>query len=48
LESYQQVIRLGHLLPLVDPPPEILDRLREALRTMEPSPELPEPEVEVE
>jgi anti-sigma factor RsiW len=39
VDSYQRVIRLGHLLPLIDPPPEILDRLRAAVRDLEIAPQ---------
>jgi anti-sigma factor RsiW len=35
VDSYQRVMRLGHLLPILDPPPEILERLRAALQAIE-------------
>jgi anti-sigma factor RsiW len=39
VDSYERVIRLGHLLPLIDPPPEALERLRAALIALESAPE---------
>jgi anti-sigma factor RsiW len=32
VDSYLRIIRLARLLPQLDPPPELLDRLRAALK----------------